>query len=59
MQTSAELHAQVTRQAAAIAYNNDFWLMMWLTLAALPLRTLFRMPQRNGPPVAALPSIDH
>jgi hypothetical protein len=27
----------VNRQAAMIAYIDDFWLMTWLTLAAAPL----------------------
>jgi DHA2 family multidrug resistance protein len=40
----AALNAEVTRQAAAIAYVNDFWLMTWMTLATLPLLLLFRVP---------------
>jgi DHA2 family multidrug resistance protein len=36
------LNAEITRQAAAIAYANDFWLMMLLSAAALPLLFLFR-----------------
>jgi DHA2 family multidrug resistance protein len=36
------LNAEITRQAAAIAYANDFWLMMLLSAAALPLLLLFR-----------------
>lgn len=60
LQSLAALNAEVTRQAAAISYINDFWLMMWLTLAAVPLLALFRIPRRNGAPVAApLPSTDH
>jgi DHA2 family multidrug resistance protein len=42
----AALNAEVTRQAAAIAYVNDFWLMTWMTLATLPLLLLFRVPRR-------------
>ena len=34
---AAMLNAEVTRQAAAIGYANDFWLMMVLTLCAMPL----------------------
>ena len=34
---AAMLNAEVTRQAAAIGYSNDFWLMMVLTLCAMPL----------------------
>jgi DHA2 family multidrug resistance protein len=38
----AVLNAEVTRQAVFIAYLDDFWLMMWVTLAALPLVLLLR-----------------
>ena len=34
--------AEVNRQAAMIAYLNDFYLMMWLSLAAVPLVLLMR-----------------
>jgi MFS transporter, DHA2 family, multidrug resistance protein len=34
--------AEVNRQAAMIAYIDDFWLMMWITLAAAPLAFLMR-----------------
>lgn len=40
--------AEVNRQAAMIAYVNDFHLMMWLALAAVPLVLLLRRP----PPTA-------
>lgn len=36
------INGEVTRQASAIAFLNDFWLMMLLTAAALPLLFLFR-----------------
>jgi DHA2 family multidrug resistance protein len=38
----AMLNAEVTRQAAAIAYIDDFRLMMFLTLLAIPLLYLMR-----------------
>ena len=38
----AALNASVTRQAQMIAYNNDFKLMMVLTVCALPLVLLLR-----------------
>jgi len=38
----AGLNATVTEQAAMIAYNNDFKLMMLLSLAAIPLVLLLR-----------------
>jgi DHA2 family multidrug resistance protein len=36
------LNALVTRQAAMIAYNNDFQLMLILSIAAIPLVLLLR-----------------
>jgi len=49
------VNAQVTRQAATLAYLQDFRLMMWVTLAAVPLLALLRPPQRRpgGVPVHA------
>ncbi|KRA83118.1 DHA2 family efflux MFS transporter permease subunit [Altererythrobacter sp. Root672] len=41
------LDAEVTRQAAMIAYVNDYWLMMWLSLASVPLVLLMR--RSSGP----------
>ena len=38
----AQLNAGVTRQAAMLAYNNDFKLMLILTLCAVPLVVLLR-----------------
>jgi DHA2 family multidrug resistance protein len=38
----AVIDAEVNRQAAMIAYLNDFYLMMWLSLAAVPLVLLMR-----------------
>lgn len=37
LQTLSILNAEVTRQAAGLAYLQDFRLMMWITLAMLPL----------------------
>jgi len=42
---AAALNGEVTRQALMIAYLNDFRLMMFLTLAALPLLLLLRSPR--------------
>ncbi|HET6632653.1 MAG TPA: DHA2 family efflux MFS transporter permease subunit [Rhodanobacteraceae bacterium] len=58
----AALNGEVTRQAAAISYINDFWLMMWLMLATLPLILLFRLPKRRrnlARPPADDPVIEH
>lgn len=43
------IDAEVNRQAAMIGYVNDFWLMMWVTLAAVPLALLLRRPAASGP----------
>lgn len=37
MQTLTMLNGEVTRQAASLAYLQDFRLMMWVTLAMIPL----------------------
>ena len=37
--------AEVNRQSAMIAYINDFRIMMWMTLAAIPIVMLMRRPQ--------------
>lgn len=39
------LNDEVTRQAQAIAYIDDFLLMMWVTLAAAPLLFFLRKPE--------------
>lgn len=38
----AQVNLEVSRQAATLAYLQDFRLMMWITLAALPLVFLLR-----------------
>src|SRR5215469_3394607 len=43
----AALNAEVTRQAAMVAYIDDFRLMMLFTLASIPLLLLFREPRRR------------
>ncbi len=40
--------AEINRQAAMIAYLNDFYLMMWLSLAAVPLVLVMRRSPRYG-----------
>ncbi len=45
----AGLDGEVSRQAAAIAYLNDFWLMSWMTLATLPLLLLFQIRKQPLP----------
>ena len=51
---AALLDATVNGQAAMIAYLDDFTLMMWLALIAIPLIFLLRMPKK-----AALPDPEH
>jgi DHA2 family multidrug resistance protein len=51
----AALDAAVARQAQMIAYNNDFKLMLILTLAAIPLPLLLKpRPAASREPAAAL-----
>jgi DHA2 family multidrug resistance protein len=40
----ASLNAEVTRQASTLAYLQDFRLMMWITLSALPLIVFLKAP---------------
>jgi MFS transporter, DHA2 family, multidrug resistance protein len=49
----AVLDGEVQRQAAMIAYVDDFRLMMFLTLAAIPLLLLLRSPGRGSAPSGA------
>ncbi|WP_057884406.1 DHA2 family efflux MFS transporter permease subunit [Tsuneonella troitsensis] len=46
------IDAEVNRQAAMLAYVNDFYLMMWLAIAALPLTLLMR---KAAPPPSPSP----
>jgi DHA2 family multidrug resistance protein len=47
----AYANAEVTRQATMIAYINDYWLMMWITILLMPLVLLMR----TAPPVKGEP----
>jgi len=51
LRTLAGLNATVTEQAAMIAYNNNFKLMMLLSLAAIPLLFLMRKGRGSAEPV--------
>lgn len=48
-------NVEVTRQAATLAYLQDFRLMMWIMLAAISLIVLLRAPLKRAgeSPVAA------
>ena len=54
----AAINAEVTRQAATLAYLQDFRLMMWITLAALPLVLLLKVANSKMPAVALQPAIE-
>lgn len=43
----ATIDAAISAQASTIAYLNDFRLMMWVTLAAIPMLLLLRRPRTN------------
>ena len=49
---AAFLDVSITQQAAMIAYIDDFWLMLFLTLAVMPLLLLIRPPPRAMTPEA-------
>jgi DHA2 family multidrug resistance protein len=45
---AAFLDGAVTQQAAMIAYIDDFWLMLFLTVLVMPLLLLIRPPRGSG-----------
>jgi len=47
------INAEVTRQAVTLAYLQDFRLMMWVTLCAVPLILLLRSPSKQRAPAEA------
>ena len=49
----AMINAEINRQAAMIAYIDNFWAMMWVTLAAVPLVILLRPPKPGAAPASA------
>ena len=42
------LNNEVNRQASTLAYLQDFRLMMWITLATLPMILLLRGPEKKA-----------
>jgi len=50
----AALNAEVTRQAAMVAYIDDFKLIMLIALASIPLLLLLREARGRRPPTAAV-----
>ena len=51
----AVLNAEVTRQAAMVAYLDDFWIMMVLTAVTIPLLLLIRRPPKAAGGPAEIP----
>ena len=49
----AMVNAEINRQAAMVAYIDNFWAMMWVTLASVPLVILLRPPRPGGPTASA------
>jgi hypothetical protein len=52
-QADAALNAEATRQAAMVAYLDDFKLMMIIVVLAAPLLLFLRKPQPARAPAAA------
>jgi DHA2 family multidrug resistance protein len=50
----AGLNAMLTRQAAMIAYNNDFKFMLVLTLITMPLIVVLRRPKSANAPAVLI-----
>jgi DHA2 family multidrug resistance protein len=48
---AAMINNEITRQASMIAYVDDYWLMMLLTAAVIPLLILIRPPKASSAPV--------
>ena len=49
--SAAALEAVILRQSSMIAYVNDFRLMLYLTVAVIPLLLFIRTPRRTDAPV--------
>src|SRR6202022_4659932 len=54
----AALNTEVTRQAAMVAYIDDFKLLMLIAFASLPLLLLLREARRAPPPAASAAADD-
>jgi DHA2 family multidrug resistance protein len=55
----AALDGEVSRQALAIAYSNDFMLMFWISFPTAALILLMRNPERAGGAGAGPPAVAH
>ncbi len=56
LESLARLNAEVTRQAAMVAYTLNFQLMMFAALAVLPLLLLIRNPNHRAAPPRVAPA---
>jgi DHA2 family multidrug resistance protein len=54
----AAINGEVTRQAAMLAYLQDYRLMMWITLIAIPLVVLLRAPVKQAAASGAHAAMD-
>jgi len=54
----AAINGEVARQAATLAYLQDFRLMMWITLAAIPLIFLLRSSDKKPEPAELHAAMD-
>jgi DHA2 family multidrug resistance protein len=52
-------NAEVTRQAAMVAYIDDFKLIMLIALFSIPLLLLLHEARRQSPPAAATTTADN
>jgi DHA2 family multidrug resistance protein len=53
MAGAAALNAEINRQAAMVAYLDDFWLMLMITVAVVPLLFLMSAPRQKLDPAHA------
>ena len=53
------LDQEINRQALLIAYNNDFLLMMWISILTMPLILMLRKTKGAPKADAPLPMVDH
>ena len=54
----ARVNQLLNQQATTLAYLQDFRLMMWITLAAIPLLLLLRQPAKSQPSRTTAPAQD-
>lgn len=54
----AILNQIVTRESSIVAYADDFWLMMWIAIAAMPIVFIMKRPARLAAAGAAHAAMD-